>query len=286
MADADTDTHTAAGASPQAPAVPRVGIAVVTYRRPERLRRLLAAISGLTQSPHHLVVAEDGGEDGSVAWCRAQGHTVITGPHRGVAHNKNRGLFALAALDCDPLLLLEDDVYPVAPGWERDWVEGTRRWQHLAYHHPKVVKHAIGGTGTAADPFVNPAATAQCLSVSARVLAEVGFLDPRFQGWGHEHAEWTTRIKRAGYGFREVTLPDGRRAKAQLYLSGGLTSDDGESHRDEAQARRNRELATSMREEPVFRRPWRDDEERGKFLAEQAAAGIDGSELARRLEER
>ncbi len=263
-----------------------LGIAVVTYRRPEHLRRLLAAISGLTESSHHLVVAEDGGEDEAVEWCRAQGHTVITGPRRGVAHNKNRGLFALAALGCDPLLLLEDDVLPVEQGWERDWIEGTRRWQHLAYHHPKVVKHAVGGAGTPGDPFVNPAATAQCLSVSAEVLERVGFLDPRFQGWGHEHAEWTTRIKRAGYGFREVALPDGRRAKAQLYLAGGLTSDDGESHRDEEQARRNRELATALRGEPVFRRPWRDSAERREFLAEQAAGGIDAAGLARRLDER
>jgi hypothetical protein len=263
-----------------------LGLAVVTYRRPERLPALLEAIARLTSAPHRLVVAEDGGEDGSVEWCRARGHAVITGPNRGVAHNKNRGLFALAALGCDPMLALEDDVLPVARGWERDWIESTARWGHLAYHHPKVVKHAVGGSGTAADPFINPAATAQCLSVSARVLDEVGFLDPRFRGWGHEHAEWTTRIKRAGHGFQEIELPDGRRAKAQLYLSGGLQSERAASFRDDEQAQRNRELAVSMRGEPVFRRPWRGVEERCQFLAEQAVAGIDGDGLARRLDER
>jgi GT2 family glycosyltransferase len=264
----------------------KLGLTVVTYRRSERLPSLLEAIARLTRAPHRLVVAEDGGEDGSVEWCRAQRHTVVTGPHRGVAHNKNRGLFALAALGCDPLLLLEDDVSPVEQGWERDWIEGTARWGHLAYHHPKVAKHTVSGTGTAANPYVNPAATAQCLSVSARVLAEVGFLDPRFRGWGHEHAEWTTRIKRAGYGFQEIDLPDGRRAKAQLYLHGGLQSERTTSFRDDAQAQRNRELALSMREEPIFRRPWRDADERREFLAEQAAGGIDGDELARRLDAR
>jgi glycosyltransferase involved in cell wall biosynthesis len=262
----------------------QLGIAVATYRRREHLQRLLEAIARLTQAPHRLVVAEDGGEDGSVEWCRAGGHTVISGLHRGVAWNKNRGLFALAALGCDPLLLLEDDVYPVDCGWEQDWIEGTRRWHHLAYHHPKVLKHAVGGAGTPLDPFVNPAATAQCLSVSAQVLEKVGFMDSRFQGWGHEHAEWTTRIKRAGYGFQTIELDDGRQAKAQLYLCGGLVSDDGESNRDDEQARRNRELATRVQGEPVFRRPWRMAQERGEFLAEQAAGGIEAGALARRLD--
>lgn len=264
----------------------RLGIAVVTYRRPERLRLLVDAIERLTSSPHHLVVADDGGDDGTVEWCRGRGHTAITGPNRGVAWNKNRGLFALAALGCDPLLLIEDDVNPVAPGWELDWVEGTRRWHHLAYLHPKVAKHTVSGEGTPRAPFVNPAATAQCLSVSAQVLDQVGFLDSRFRGWGHEHAEWTTRIKRAGYGFQEIVLPIGRRAKAQLYLSGGLESGDSISFRDEGQARRNRELATRLQGEPLYRRPWQSAEERRELLAEQAAGGIEGEGLARRLEAR
>jgi glycosyltransferase involved in cell wall biosynthesis len=263
-----------------------LGIAVVTYRRPERLARLLAAIVGLTREPHVLVVAEDGARDGSVERCRERGVTVLSGRHRGVAWNKNRGLFALAALRCDPLVLIEDDVRPAVAGWEREWIEGTRRWQHLAYLHPKVAKHTVAGAGTAADPYVNPAATAQCLSVSARVVQEVGFLDTRFAGWGHEHAEWTSRIKRAGHGFQAIELADGRRAKAQLYLAGGLLSDDGESFRDEGQALRNRELASAMRGEPVFRRPWRDAGERAEVLAEQHAAGIDARELTRALDER
>jgi GT2 family glycosyltransferase len=261
-----------------------LGIAIVTYRRPERLRLLVEAVQRLTSSPHHLVVADDGSDDGSVELARDRGHTVITGPNRGVAWNKNRGLFALAALRCDPLLLIEDDVHPVTPGWERHWIDGTRRWHHLAFHHPKVAKHTLRGAGTPHDPFVNPAATAQCLSVSAHLLEQVGFLDSRFHGWGHEHAEWTTRIKRAGYGYSEVVLPDGRRAKAQLYLSGGLQSGDSLSFRDEAQALRNRQLAIRLQGEALYRRPWQGQQERREFLAEQAAAGIAGEELARRLD--
>lgn len=262
----------------------RLGIAVVTYRRADRLRQLLDAIVLLTREPYELVVAEDGGEDGSVEWCRAQGHVVVSGRNRGVAWNKNRGLFALAARGCDPLLLMEDDVRPQVSGWERDWVQGTRRWQHLAYHHAKVARYTVSGEGTPSAPFVNPAATAQCLSVSAEVLEKVGFFDSRFHGWGHEHAEWTTRIKRAGYGFETITLPDGRRPKAQLYIAGGLKSDDGESFREQKQAGRNSELAKHLHGESVYRRPWQSAAERKDFVAEQAAAGIDTPALVAQVE--
>jgi GT2 family glycosyltransferase len=264
--------------------VSRLGIAVVTYRRQAHMQRLLGAIAKHTRALHHVVVAEDGGDDGSVQWCHQHGYTVVSGRNRGVAWNKNRGLFALAALACDPLLLLEDDVYPERAGWEREWIEGTRVWHHLAYLAPKVAKHTVAGAGTASDPWVNPAATAQCLSISAQVHAQVGYFDPRFQGWGHEHAEWTTRIKRAGYGFKTIELPDGRRPKAQLYLAGGLRLVKVKSFRDDAQAQRNHRLSAQLQDEPLLRLPWRDAHERSEFLHEQAVAGIEVGRLLDRLE--
>jgi len=262
-----------------------IGIAVVTYRRPDRLRRVVEAIERLTRSPYRLIIADDGSEDDGAEWCRLGGHTLVTGRNRGVAWNKNRGLFALSALGCDPLLLIEDDVYPAVEGWEGDWIEGTRAWHHLAYHHPRIAHCTVAGRGIPEDPFANTSVTAQCLSVSAKLLEMVGFLDSRFTGWGHEHGEWTTRIKRAGYGYRVVTLPDGGSAKAQLYLSGGLANDDALSFRDAEQVRRNRELAERLSGQPLFRRPWRSEQEREDFLAEQSAAGIDGGPLASRLDE-
>jgi GT2 family glycosyltransferase len=264
----------------------RLGIAVITYRRRELLERLIARLVELTSSPYELVIADDGSRDGTAEWAHERGLAFITGQNHGVAWNKNRAIFALAALGCDPLVLLEDDVYPTVHGWEQDWVHGTRTWHHLAYQHPVVACHAVSGSGTPADPFVNPAASGVCLTVSAEVLEQVGYFDSRFKGYGHEHAEWTTRIKRAGYGFRSITLPDGRRPKAQLYLSGGLAMESAVSHRDLDQARTNRELQVRIAGEHVFRRPWRSTQERTSFLAEQARAGIDGAALARRLDAR
>ena len=261
-----------------------LGIAIITYERRSMLERLVASIAELTTSPYELVIADDGSGDGTAEWCRERGLRVVTGTNRGIAWNKNRGLFALAQLGCDPLLLLEDDAYPVERGWERDWIEGTEAWHHMAYHHSKAARHTVSGAGTPADPFVSPAASAVCLSVSAEVLERVGFFDSRFRGYGHEHAEWTTRIKRAGYGYKVITLPDGRRPKAQLYLKGGLGGGKATSFRDDDQARANREVGEALTGEPIFRCPWRTPKERQGFLAEQALAGIDGAGLAERLD--
>jgi Glycosyl transferase family 2 len=260
-----------------------VGIAIITHERRSLLERLTASVAELTSGPHELVVADDGSLDGSAKWCRDHGLRVVSGVRRGVAWNKNRALFALAHLGCDPLVLLEDDALPVVRGWERDWIEGTGAWHHVACD-PKVLRHAVSGAGTPADPYISPAATGFCMSVSTEVLELVGYFDSRFRGYGHEHAEWTTRIKRAGYGFSEITLPDGRRFKAQLFLTGGLTLVKAESTCVAAEAHANRELGKQIAGEPVFRRPWRTPEERGSFLAEQASAEIDGRSLAARLD--
>jgi hypothetical protein len=260
-----------------------LGIGVITYKRRSLLEGLLANISELTSSPYELVIAEDGGPDESAQWAREQDLRVVSGLNRGVAWNKNRALFALAQLGCDPLVLLEDDALPVVRGWEHDWIEGTRAWHHLACD-PKVDRHAVSGTGTPADPFVSPAATGFCMSVSAKVLDLVGYFDSRFVGYGHEHAEWTSRIKQAGYGFQSITLPDGRGFKAQLFLTGGLKWVKVRGTGTAAQAQANREIGRQLAGEPIFRRPWRTPEERASFLAEQAAADIDGASLAAELD--
>ena len=252
----------------------QLGLAVVTYRRAERLKQLIGKIQKLTESPFELVVADDGSGDGTVEWCDAQEIRVVTGPNRGVCWNKNRGLFALSILNCDPLLILEDDIYPTARAWDKDWIEATRQWHHVAYAHPKIQGQVISGRGTPSEPFVNQKATAQCASISAEALRAVGYFDTRFKGYGVGHAEWTTRIKRAGYGYEEVVLEDGTRARANLYICGDLVADDARSFRQKADVVANRELFRRIKKEPVFRHPWSTDAEKSDFLAEQEAGGI------------
>lgn len=263
---------------------PRLGIAVTTYSRLRWLRMCVENITRLTDTAHHLVVADDGSDDGSVSWCRDNGIRVVTGRNRGVAHNKNRGLLVLEALGCDPIFIIEDDLRPGLHGWEREWIAATELWHHVAFGLKGIGRTAVAGTGTAADPWVNPRVQAMMLTISATALRTVGYFDPRFEGWGHEHAEWTSRIKQAGYGYKEITLPTGKPFQAQLYLDHGMISDPAPSWRNEEQSTRNREVGNMIQGEPVFRAPWRTRDERREILDEIRTSGVDAGDLAIQLD--
>ena len=259
----------------------KIGIGIVTYQRLEYLKRAVAGVRQHTSSEYELLVADDGSTDGTAEWCRVQGIRVISGANGGVCWNKNRALFALQELGCDPILLLEDDCVPVRTGWDWDWRLATAAHGHLAYAHAKLLPWLISGKGTPTDPYVNNKATAQCSSVSSLALAQVGFFDSRFKGYGVGHAEWTTRMKRAGFGFRKAVDAQGRTVKANLYIEGGLQADDAPTFKDKANVAKNEALFDALKQEPVFRHPWQTDEERARFLGELKDAGISGSRYQR-----
>lgn len=252
----------------------KIGIGVVTYNRRAYLERCLAKIRAHTKSEHLIVVADDGSQDDTVDFCRSSKVRVITGRNRGVCWNKNRALFALEALGCDPILLVEDDCLPTEDNWDFHWRVATALFGHVSYAHPKLQQWAISGTGTAIDPIVNNKSTAQCSSISGSLMRSVGFFDSRFKGYGVGHAEWTTRIKRAGGGFKTVELEDGVKAKANLYISGGMIADDAPTFKDRDNVQKNEELFTRIKQEPIYRHPWHTDEERDDFIAEMEANNI------------
>jgi glycosyltransferase involved in cell wall biosynthesis len=263
-----------------------LGIAVITYRRRASFDLLIEKLALHTKTPHELVIADDGSEDGIVNFCRSRGIWIVSGSNHGVAWNKNRAIFPLEMLGCDPILIVEDDVYPNVTGWERDWISATSLWHHLAYEHPRIADQRMSGSGTPEDPFINPKASAALLSISAAALLKVGYFDSRFVGYGHEHAEWTTRIKRAGYGYRAIIMPDGTPNEGLLYMTSGIEDNEGERWIDREQMAINRTLQRKTQYEPIFRRPWRSPLERTTFLGEQADAGFDGEAFADVLDRR
>ncbi len=69
-----------------------LGIGIITYNRLPILQRCVANIARHTRLPYTLMIADDGSEDDTVPWARGQDISVVTGPRRGVAWNKNRVL--------------------------------------------------------------------------------------------------------------------------------------------------------------------------------------------------
>jgi len=231
-----------------------------------------------TKAPFELVVAEDGGNDGSREWCLSAGIGLVSGNNRGVSWNKNRGLYYLAALNCDPILVIEDDCFPIEDTWVEGWIAGTQLWGHLSVAHPKLSAWNIGGDGSPLEPYVNMKATAQCTSISSYLLKTVGYLDTRFVGYGVGHAEWTTRIKSSGFGYRVVELDSGVKAKANLYINGLMGFEDSITFKDRKSIKRNEDLFSEIKKEPGWnkspRMPWSTDEEAQIFIQELLDSGI------------
>lgn len=247
---------------------PSLGIGIITRNRLSVLQRCIGEIARHTSAPYFLMIADDGSTDETVSWGRGQGILVVTGPRRGCAWNKNRALYFLQAYsDCDPILLFEDDTWPIATGWGAEWVAAARRWQHVNYGYGFDPKNPPEGQGTADDPYQCAAFGGHCTITTRRALAEVGFLDSRFVGYGWEHVEWTHRF-RLRYN-TDWNLPEGMLP----CLDHGVRATWPESSFTEQEVDHNDALYADIRAnpaEPNYRAAWRDDAERLQMQTEVA----------------
>lgn len=247
----------------------RLGIGVTTFDRLDRLRTTLERIARHTTTPHVLVVADDGSSDGTPAELARLRIPHVAGPNRGVAWNKNRALFYLHALrGCDPIILIEDDTYPVADGWERTWMEAAHRWGHANYAGEWVRPWFRSGEGTLEAPVVSTMVPGVCSCFSARALDVAGYMDTRFRRYGFEHGEHTQRLLRAGFG--GVQDPDGF-----FLLASELCATEVEAQLHAESLPENQAAFTEIRHDfSIRRRAWRTTAEMRILFAEMRAAGL------------
>lgn len=250
----------------------RVGIGVVTYNRKDVLADTLARVRAHTKSPHELVVADDGSSDGSGELVRSLGIPLVTGRNTGIAWNKNRALFLLSALrHCDVVILLEDDTFPTADGWERDWIEATLRWGHVNLAAEWLRDSFLTGDGTLDDPVLCTNVTAQCSGYSGSALLYGGYLDPRFRGYGQEHVEHSRRLLRIGYGGSYEDI-GGEVKPIYKLLKGAIQVHVAHTYSNPGDLERNWLLCRELLFDENYRMPWREDAELLQFRAEMAAA--------------
>jgi hypothetical protein len=247
------------------------GIAIITYNRPDHLERCLSSIGSLTAGHYELIVMCDSDEDErSRAICKAVGVDAVFAPNRGVVWNKNRGLFHfMSRTDCDPILLLEDDTYPVDAGWLDQWVEAAQRWHHVNFSYPNLLfvegRRALSGDGTPQSPHVHTFVSGQCTAVTRHAMQTGGYLDTRFKGYGYGHVEWSRRHgsmfhKREGFSNDNMVF---------LSIVGGLLAEEAPTFRNEKDLVRNHELLTrTERRTPDYLEPWQSGLEREILLRE------------------
>lgn len=244
------------------------GVAITTYNRRDTLLCSLEAIRTLTSAPFELVVCDDGSSDGTIEAVRALGVEVIGGVNRGIAWNKNRGLFYLGQFKrCETIILLDDDAHPVLHGWEQEWIAACRRYGHVNYIPPHYRGSLLTGAMTASRPGLGPTVGGMAIGQSAAALACVGYMDVRFGRYGHEHSDFTGRFLRAGFGGFTYRSVAGARTLYYL-IEGGLHLVPTSSTGTLEDLDRNARLLGELSADPLYRAPWRDDAEMRQFMAD------------------
>jgi glycosyltransferase involved in cell wall biosynthesis len=245
---------------------PRLGIAVTTFNRRQSLLDLLRSLERFTSVAFDLVVSDDGSTDGTGAMLAGTSIPHVAGRNKGIAWNKNRGLYHLVNFSAaDILVLMDDDVLPQAYGWEQEWIAAAAAFGHVNYAPPHLRHHVLTGACRAADPGITHVVGGQCLAFTREALQHVGYFDPRFGQYGHEHSDVTFRCLRAGFG--GVSRGPGM-ASYFYVIDSGLGLRDVASNSDIGSLERNGRLLMEAGHDPIFRLPWRSDAEMAEFLAE------------------
>ncbi len=271
-----------------------VALGVVNFNRRALLESCIDCIRRFTTVRLDLIVADDGSSDGCAQMLREADIPVIGQNNRGIAWNKNRALVALLEYSgADVILLMENDCRPAEPRWAEFWLEAVALHGYINALHPSTARQLaegtappeiIGGAGTAQQPYRCVRISGICIGSSRVALAKVGFLDTRFRGYGHEHAEWTTRFQKEGYGVYRYEEA-GEKRKANLMIRGGVLGMPGPSSCDKSAKRENYALFQRLKSEPNFRPPWHTTEERQLLLEEvQDVAQLKQHFVAERFE--
>jgi glycosyltransferase involved in cell wall biosynthesis len=262
-----------------------LGIGITTFNRCRKLEVCISRLQELTARPFNLFVADDGSKDETVSICLERKIPFATGRNMGIAWNKNRALFFLdRVLECNVTILIEDDCYPNHPGWEREWIVAAQKWGHINFGGGWFREKVLSGAGDVDNPFVSRSLSGQCTAFSQRALSVCGYLDPRFKGYGYEHAEHSSRLVRAGFGGEMRMTERGEPEPHYYLLAADLTVLSDESYRDEESLAANWTAWTRMYGDPVYRHPWMTKDEFRQFRREmKSAAGRANLSMPRRL---
>ena len=245
-----------------------VGIAITTYLRKDMVCNLVDRIQALTRSDYKIVVCDDGSSDGTVEELRKKGITVLGGKNKGIAWNKNRGLFYFSNIfRAKTVILLDDDVWPEVAGWEQEWVLAASRVGHINYIPPSYERYSPRRPMTAMNLGVGAVVGGMAMAQTTEALACVGYMDTRFGRYGHEHSDFSIRFLRAGFGGVRCPVEDGIHNRFYL-LDSGIKLLDAVSSASHEDLENNGKLLNELQKEPIYRAPWYNDEEMREFLAE------------------
>lgn len=244
-----------------------LGIAITTFNRRDFVITLTSSIRLFSKNRLEIVICDDGSTDGTVEALRRLGEFVISGENRGVAWNKNRGLFFLRnCTTVENIVLLDDDIEIVKQSWDEDWVTAIRNYGHVNYVFDDGLDKMSGGSATPDDPGLAAELPGCAIGFRRDVLEKIGYFDSRFGRYGHEHVELTHRAIRAGYGKN-----DGQRLLGYV-IQGGLRTMPTTGNGSPEDILANQIIWESIMNDPTYRPAWTNSMAASSFLYEIANA--------------
>lgn len=201
---------------PKAKMKPKIGLGIVTYRRPHYFRRTIAEWVKHT-NPDYFVVYDDGSNKLQQQMVRAYADSagvnelMLADDNHGVAVGKNQLIRRLMLASCDYIFISEDDVYPTADVFE-PYIQAHRKTgiPHFMFAH-----HGPANEDGPVIPGKTVSYYKHCIGAmcfyTKDIISQVGLFDQKFKNaW--EHVEHTHRILKATNGkfweFPDITNSD------------------------------------------------------------------------------
>lgn len=188
-----------------------IGVGILSFNRPDSLKRLINSIKQHTDlSRTSIFVSDESDKNVDLAWLANDPTiTLIRGPRLGVAGNSNRLLKCLDRFKYK--LLLNDDVEVLGPGWESFYFSNMKKTglHHFCYREPGVYGAKEGELLNRGG--VDLMATAEkphgaVMAIHDSLFQKIGFFDEGFGLYGMEHVDWSERaaVSTKQKGFYDV----------------------------------------------------------------------------------
>ena len=176
----------------------RFGVAITTFGRPKELQQCIESVLNNTPPGTPVVVVDD---HGSPAATVPDGVTLVRNEtNGGIAVSKNRSLAELKKTGVEHYFLMDDDTLILdASVWEK-YMASPEPHLMAIYDKPAgTTKRQVEVLYEDDGHVYYHATRGYFLYVEARVVDEVGGMDPEFGQWGWEHMSWSDRIHSAGF---------------------------------------------------------------------------------------
>lgn len=194
-----------------------IGIGILSYNRPESLKRLVDSMIKNTDLRKTTVFISDDGstneqlQDYLKLLEKSNNFVILRNSHNiGIAGNSNRLIRCLSRFDFG--MLLNDDAVVLEPGWEYFYADAIKKtgMHHFLYRQVGVYGAELGDILNKKGVnlrVVNKRPHGAVMAFSREMLVKCGYFNEAFGLYGMEHVDWSKRVGEMGLqdqGFFDV----------------------------------------------------------------------------------